>query len=175
MRLFCYTPCTPIESRPTVSSVLPPFENGFLTWKGAVGYYTDNFNAGNIRIVKSSSGTNLNPIIVPSAAPTPRKKTPRVHTKNRTTAPKKNSKATAQPIASGSRQAAASDGEPVASAKTKVKKGKKRARRVDESDSDDYPPLYADDDEVTPASKKKAVVNVSDFETPSPISKPRKL
>jgi len=175
VRLFySIASCVLIEPRPTVSSSLPPFENGFQTWRGAVGYYTDNFNTGNIRIIKSTSGTNLNPIVVPSTAPTPHKKK---YTKNRATTSKRNTKAAAQPIASGSRQAAVPD-----LSATKVKKGKKRPRvrkEESESDSEGYPPLYADDDDVAPLTEKEAkqefVVDVSDFDTPSPVSKPRTL
>jgi len=165
VRLCCWiSSCALIEPTPTISSGLPPFENGFPRWRDAVGYYTDNFNAGNICIIKSTSGTNLNPIVVPSAAPTPSKK----NTKDRATTSKRNIKASAQPVPSGSRQAGASG-----LAVTRVKKGKKHARvRKDDSDSEGYPPLYADDGEVAPATKKEVVVNVSDFDTPSPISKP---
>jgi len=159
VRLLCSIPsCALIEPRPTISSSLPPFGNGFPTWRGAVGYYTDNFNAGNIRILRSTLGTNLNPIVVPSTAPTPRKKNYR---KDHAAISKRNTKAVANPIPSGSRQAAASG-----LSNTRVKKGKKRARACeDESDSDAYPPLYADNDEVSTPIKKEVVVNVSDFET----------
>ena len=137
-------------------------------WKTAVGYYTDHFNAGNIRIIRSTSGTNLNPIVVPSAAPTPNKPKKRITTKDHATISKKGAKAAAQPVASGSRQVSASGSKP-GNAQTKVIKGKKR--RVDDSDSEDYPPLY-DDDEITSPSKE-VVIDVSDFSTPSPVSKCR--
>ena len=162
-----------IEPRPTISSSLPPFENGFQTWKNAVGYYTDQFNAGNIHIIKSTSGTNLNPIVVPLTAPTPQKPKKRIPTKNCTAISKKGAKVIAQPVASSSRQVASSG---VASglSKTKVVKGKKRARsRTDESDSEGYPPLYDDDDIVLPSKDSEVVIDVSDFGTPSPPSKRR--
>jgi len=165
-----------IEPRPTVSPSLPPFNNSFKTWKTAVGYYTDNFNAGNIHIIKSTSGTDLNPIIVPSTAPTPCKPKKHAFIKDRATTSKKGAKTPARPVASGSHHVSASDDKPVASstaAKTKVIKGKKRAHtRADESDSEGYPPLYDDDDEVVTPSKE-VVIDVSDFETPPSISKPR--
>jgi len=163
-----------IEPRPTVSPSLPPFNNGFKTWKTAVGYYTDNFNAGNIRIIKSTSGTDLNPIIVPSTAPTPRKPKKHAFIKDCATTSKKGAKTPARPVASGSRRVSASDDKRCLEhcSKTKVIKGKKRARtRADESDSEGYPPLYDDDDEVVTPSKE-VVIDVSDFETPPSISKP---
>ena len=133
-------------------------------WKTAVGYYTNHFNAGNIHIIRSTSGTNLNPIVVPSAALTPHKPKKCITTKDHATTSKKGAKAAAQPVASGSRQVGASGSKP-GNAQTKVIKGKKC--RVDDSDSKDYPPLY-NDDKIT-SSSKEMVIDVSDFLTPSPV------
>ena len=180
--------CAQKKLRLSSSSNQPPFQNGFKLWGDAVVYYTNNFNDGKIHIIKSRSGTNLNPIVVPSTAPTPHRPRRRVEYKGRGPL-KKKGVASDQSVTSGSVTAAitAPGGTQSVSksnkkgkqstAKTKIVKGKKRARvNYSNLDSDtsagDYDPLYDEDEPIVRPSFEGIVVDISDFDTPSPASSP---
>jgi len=58
-------------ARLTCRTNSPPFRNSFHKWSEALTYYTDEFVNGNVRILYPVQGCTLNPIYIPSNAPTP--------------------------------------------------------------------------------------------------------